>query len=224
MLAIIRAHRFGRCGHNPSWKNRLNLFEPEILSKTPDNHGLNATSVGSFSLRFQRVTEPRQCQRYAVEPMHLELEKRLAAIKWEEFTHPCGFKSQEIPSLIIKLDSGCEVESLRAANRLWNVVSHQGCVGSNSVPTLPFLLERLVTVSMDVQEEILDIIYQFSCAACPSNSENWARELRQILTANRTQFEQLLESQNEGVIALSEAILEQIGATSCEHVDHDTTA
>ncbi|MEZ6140921.1 MAG: hypothetical protein R3B84_10150 [Zavarzinella sp.] len=136
------------------------------------------------------------------------------------FSHPCGFDSREIPSLIVELNSDCERVNLHAANKLWNVISHQGNVGSNSVPTLPFLIERLATSSIVVQSEILDIIFLFSCAACPKNAENWAVELRALLTANRTHFERLLESQNEEITSYAELILEKLDATSCKHIDH----
>ncbi len=156
--------------------------------------------------------------------MHRDLETRLAAINWDEFIHPCGFRSHEIPLLLVRLNSECIDTSLSAARRLWDVVAHQGNVGSNSVPTLPFLLERLECRNANVQEEILDIIYQFACAACPKSVDRWAIELRNALKASRLQFVGLVQSRHEGVRSFSEMILEQIDATGCKHVDHNRTA
>ncbi|MBL8826063.1 MAG: hypothetical protein JNM18_03700 [Planctomycetaceae bacterium] len=156
--------------------------------------------------------------------MDSNLKARLAVVKWEEFTHPCGFQSQEIPSLLTELHGDQDAASIRAANRLWHVVAHQGNVGPSSVPTLPFLLERLTTCGVQLQEEILDILYQFACAACPNTTEIWAIELRRILRENRSHFDQLLESPSEGVTTFSEMILEQIDAASCRHIDNEGTA
>lgn len=136
--------------------------------------------------------------------MNNDLKARLAVVKWEEFTHPCGFQSQEISSLLTELNSDHDVVSIRAANRLWDVVAHQGNVGPSSVPTLPFLLERMTTCGVQLQEELLDILYQFACAACPNNTETWAIEFRHILRLNRIHFEQLLESPSEGVTTFAE--------------------
>jgi hypothetical protein len=133
---------------------------------------------------------------------------RLAEIRWQEFTHPCGFHSREIPSLLIDLNNSSEDISLRAANRLWDVVSHQGNVGSNSVPTAPFLLERLVTAATPVQVEILEILYSFACETRHSRAESWAQHLRTTLDNNVELFERFGTSSDEDIRGYAELILE----------------
>jgi hypothetical protein len=166
------------------------------------------------------LLQTAQRSRYAVEVMDQSLEERLSAIQWESFTHPCGFDSREIPSLLVELNSENPFASLSAARQLWNVVAHQGCVGANSVPTLPFLIERLDSAEASVQEEILDILYQFAIAACPNETEPWAKELRAALPKSRPAFVALVNSRNETIAAFAAGILEAIDAKSCRHNYH----
>jgi hypothetical protein len=56
----------------------------------------------------------------------------------------------------------------------------------------------LETANTALQLEILDIVYQFSCAT--SGVEPWARELRLILIGNREKIELLLGSSDPEVV------------------------
>jgi len=94
-----------------------------------------------------------------------DLQKRLDSIDWANYESACGFDSTEIPPLVIELNGINHETSMKAIDRLWNVVCHQSNVGSNSVPVLPFLIERLQSASPELQSEILDIIYPFACHA-----------------------------------------------------------
>ncbi|MCE9556112.1 MAG: hypothetical protein K8T91_22415 [Planctomycetes bacterium] len=111
---------------------------------------------------------------------------------------------------MIDLNSNSNAVALQAASRLWNVVSHQGNVGSNSVPTAPFLIERLATAPAPLQVEILDILYQFASATHFSNTESWAHQLRVILNDNVARFTQFFDSTDEDIQSFSELIVESL--------------
>lgn len=153
--------------------------------------------------------------------MKSTLQQRLTEIQWHAFDSACGFDSTEIPHLLVSLTSSDSTAVVQAASQLWNVVSHQANVGSNSVPTLPFLVELLPRVTNEVQSEILDIIYSFACHArmCADRVESlslmgWNRELAALLIANRSTFDSFAGSDDQDLIEWSELIGEQLDVVS----------
>ncbi|EMI23851.1 hypothetical protein RESH_05569 [Rhodopirellula europaea SH398] len=141
------------------------------------------------------------------------LEQRLGHINWNDFDSAKGFDSNEIPRLLVQLDSSDTNAALEAAQQLWNVVSHQANVGSNSVPTLPFLIELLPSVSTEIQSEILDIIYNFACHArmCADRAESlsltgWHRDLATRLIEDRSVLDAFGHADDQDLIEWSELI------------------
>ena len=66
--------------------------------------------------------------------------------------------------------------SYAAADALWNLVAHQGIVGSVSIPTLPFLIERIEThPPINVLQELSEILYSFSYRLEPPDTSKWSQ-------------------------------------------------
>jgi hypothetical protein len=147
-----------------------------------------------------------------------DLTDLLRSVDWDSYHHPCGFDQREIPELIVRLAGQDQLSALEAAKRLWNVVAHQGNVGPSSVAITPFLIERTTSAPPGVQEEILDILYQFTCAAVRVEWEglpdrgkrNWAGELWSALNVGRSRFEELARCPDERVATFAQMILEQL--------------
>ncbi|PAY18123.1 hypothetical protein CKO51_18020 [Rhodopirellula sp. SM50] len=165
-----------------------------------------------------RLSVPGDGRRYPTEAcMNSTLHQRLAEIQWHTFDSACGFDSAEIPRLLVSLKSNDSFAAVQAANQLWNVVSHQANVGSNSVPTLPFLIELLSCSTNEIQSELLDIIYCFACHArmCADGIESlsltgWHRELASLLIANRSTLDSFARSDDQDLVEWSELIGEQL--------------
>ena len=151
-----------------------------------------------------------------------DLQKRLDSIAWADYESACGFDSTEIPSLIVGLNDASDETSMKAINRLWNVVCHQANVGSNSVPVLPFLIERLQTASPELQSEILDIIYPFACHArmCSKGQHGlepsgWRKSLLDELLRQRALFASFMNSDDHDLVGWGELIDEELALAEC---------
>ncbi|MEM7315857.1 MAG: hypothetical protein AAF497_22205 [Planctomycetota bacterium] len=159
--------------------------------------------------------------------MALTLEQRLGQINWNAFDSAKGFDSGEIPHLLVKLDSPDANAAIEAAQQLWNVVSHQANVGSNSVPTVPFLIELLPSVSTEIQSEILDIIYNFACHArmCADRTESlsltgWHRDLATRLIADRSVLDSFRKADDQDLVEWSELIGEELDVVA-DRIHHN---
>lgn len=149
------------------------------------------------------------------------LQRELQAIDWSNYESACGFDSTEIPSLLVAIYSD-SADSKRAIDRLWNVVCHQSNIGSNAVPTLPFLARRLATAEPDLKTEILDIVYSFACFArmCANGKKEdlslkgWRNDLAVALIEHRADFAVFLRSSNGDLVEWAEMIEEQLAVVA----------
>ena len=109
------------------------------------------------------------------------IKQRLSAIRWDHYTHPCHPSSAPVPALIHKLFDSHSDYCCDAANELWNLVAHQGNVGSNSVPTLPFLIDRIkLDPPLLVLQELTEIIFYFSQHLEPPDTDKWSALERDV--------------------------------------------
>ena len=173
-----------------------------------------------------------------------DLDRRLRAVDWRDVWHPCYPRSMTtvmVPRSIRRLFSHRPRRSLHAAWQLWNFVAHQGAVGSNSVPTLPFLVERVqLSPSLRVLRELVEIIYYFSdflevpdtsawtdrdwdavksSFGVPDDFE-WIHALRQELCRHELLFRSLAKHPDSMVSEYATCIVENLAP----HVAEDPTA
>ena len=139
--------------------------------------------------------------------MRVDFEKHVLSVKWSEYSHPCMQDQSLIPGLLLQMVYGNTEQHLKAAEELWNIAAHQGCVGPSSVPTAGFLIEILESQAPAVQCENLDTLYQFS--NCFSG-EGWGAELRKLFLDAHPLFRRLSRSSDEHVSDFSEMIIENI--------------
>ncbi|MEI8379854.1 MAG: hypothetical protein WCJ09_06985 [Planctomycetota bacterium] len=155
----------------------------------------------------------------------MNLQERLNSVNWADYESACGFDSREIPSLIVQLNDSDQATTMTAIERLWNVVCHQSNVGSNAVPVLPFLTERLETATSELQSEILDIIYSFACygRACSERMHElepigWRKSLLDELIQYRPLFASFIGSKSEDLVKWGEMIDMQLQlAEACRY-------
>lgn len=154
------------------------------------------------------------------------LQNQLNKIIWSNYSHPCSPNTtfEDLPNKFIDLFSMDKKTSIKAVNQLWNDLAHQGNVGSISIPSCPFLIERIKTnPHIEVFIDIMEILYYFSCALQPLNKIIWNTEqekksydyqwtlgLRKIFYSNLEIFKKLKHHSNEDVVDYAEKIIENI--------------
>lgn len=136
--------------------------------------------------------------------MDRELQEAIAAIPW-------GEKDREAEGQLLALFSGDEETARNASYDLWVTLCNQGQTIPAALPVYDILLYGLRTLEPELQEELLDILYQFAAStAVIGPSESWKKPLREKFQRDRAVFQRFAADENEDLAAFAQLILEQI--------------
>ncbi|XAM01050.1 hypothetical protein OT109_06610 [Phycisphaeraceae bacterium D3-23] len=131
----------------------------------------------------------------------------MAEVSWGEFKHPCGFDQREVPMLLIQTQSSDSKGAMDAAHRLWNVVAHQGNACDSAIPTTLFLMELFEGSLPLVQQELMDILFQFSVHF---QDDGWGSSLLDTFERYEEKLIDLYQCEDEELRSCAEMILAQM--------------
>ncbi len=128
----------------------------------------------------------------------------LAALPPEEQNGP-------LAALLPALFSGNQKKALDASYELWVLLCNQGQVIPAALPVYDLLVRGLQTLEPKLQDEVLDILYQFAAGTTGNvPKEPWRAALREKFQRDRAVYQHLAATGDEDAAAFARLILEQL--------------
>ncbi len=129
-----------------------------------------------------------------------DIQARLREVDWSQFNTAYG-SAHRIPEWLWDVRFSVPTVADEGGHMLWCSLCHQkGQLASAAEPALPFLLEFLPRVRLELQVEILDIVHGLAVCSYPGNgypSTGYHGRVRQKLQAALPQIAAFADHESE---------------------------